>query len=905
MVWHRFIWPFLLLYIGAIRTGNSFMAAMAVEGNVRSNSAGVEKVTCYINMFLMIIFVIAPKTFLYTLFPCLLITALQIGIVIFKSSIGMCAFGWVFSIGGLGNNNQQTNGMMNNQQYVNNQMYNQGQHMNGSLMNQQYQNQMMNSQFNGGIKPLFGRNAQNRQDIQYNKNVSMYDAAGTINNEEQWAIREATKQTYISKSGKVTYAHKRVKYELQGLELCQVNGIGIYALNVITGFDTLLERLPYSKQTYCTGGFFKLQTKGIYYFVTNQGELVKDIMSLYNPVADKNMSVEMFHVSQRTRLYVADSTVALYSESMLQNDVNILIVLRHQDNTLIGEIESKYSLDIKETRRIRDGSVLVYVFDTNTFELLRDSVNVSNQVESVQVTDNTISNSFASNKHYGEDREFMYKGIQGVTVNKCPYVHILNNGHLVVRYKSNDYEYAADKETDINGEKFYVYIFDTGSDIVNFIGSNYIKEKLVKDDKLTMCVNLQGMLFSSYSEEDSQVTNSVKAEAEEERLTMQDLKKMMSTGIAGFKVLKMKAEDISVQIKNRGMIKDGIYNTGAVDLMCRFGELRCCVYEERFPVLQAFYLGRLVASYAVPDIIDKISDNWYEDVPIQDFYNHVGVDLDSMIGQMKDAIVNIWVVKGDVIYFLSIVLYLCSVAEEEVAVILQYTKRLIMMSLSNEFVLDGDDTVCYIESISSAESNKLVLNQDTVVNRSDLENRHYYDINMFDVHPDIIMKRCNGLTAEQIQEVKDEFTLAGVVFSLRYPLLQSWATDNMRMIKFLADNMMLRFIDGSRINSIEIPSSEASVYKICRYLDNNIFGKKAQINNVIKKWRKDIFIISIQVADGFEFSFIQLDTKLLQNDTPILSTIKQPLITLSFWSVNKESVLEKGGSIVVYMFKKG
>lgn len=897
MLWHRFLWPFILLYIGTARTGNALGAVMALEGGANSNSSGVEKVSCYINMVLMVIFIIVPKTFVYTLLPSFLVTALQVGIVFFKSAIGVCAFGWVFSIGGIGRNNNQSQYTNNRVGYQSNSVgYQTNQYglQNQQMINQQLLNQQL---MNGSTNQLFGRHANNRRNVEYQRNVEVHQAVGTIGNEEQWLIREAKKQTYINKSGKIVYAYKKVRYELQGFELCEVNGIKLYAFNVTTGFDTLVERLPDDKVTYCTSRFFKLVTKGFYYFITNQGEVINDVLSLYNPVEESNVQVEVVHVTSELKLYVLGDVVSLNYASERPYTRNVLVPLRQDGETLVGELESKYSIGVLPTRKDRNGEVSVYVFDINTFDLLKDteqSPKVVNEI--VEASDERVLNN-----RVVDNTKFMYKGLTGVRVENSPHIHLLENNHLAVQYNGSISEFIADKELQCGNKQTYLFMFDMHDVMYKYLNQLYIRKKLVKDGVLYLCVTEDGEILDDYEESNTKEVNT--QEEEEERLTVQDLKEKVKAGVKGFKVLKMKAEDISVQVKNRGMIKDGIYNTGAVDLMCRFGELRCCIYEERFPVLQALYIGKLVAPYAVPDIIDKISDTWYEDVPLQNFYNQLGIDLDSLIGQKQDAVINIWVVKGDVIYYLSTVLYL-GTTDEEAAVVLQYTKRFIMMCLSNEFSLEGNDTVCYLESISSAEKNRLVLNHDTVLANEDVEKRHYYDINVFDANPDVIMKRCIGLTAEEIKSVKDVFSDIGVTFSMRYPLIQSVASDSVRLIKFLADEMMMNMIDESKISRVELPTGESSVYKICKYLDSTIFGTKVQVN-VIKKWRKNCFFIRTKVADGFEYSFIQLDTRLLQEESPILSTIRQPVIALSFWSVNGESVIEHEGNIELYLFKKG
>lgn len=855
--WNRFIWPIIVKQIGGMLGGGVVNA----QTNVIDRGPITERATVIAKILLSMWFWLFPRMFLTTVPFILLLDCLQVIIVILNARKGVSSFGWIFNFGGRNSTTTVSNNTRYNNQGVGDGTYN-GRVNNGNQRQKVF----------------------DRQNLMFNRNLSESQSAGKKDGEELWLVR-GSKKVYINATGKVVYSYQKQEYSLQGTELYEQNGVKVYAIKLDGTTESLTEKMNSIMPVMCETAAFFIDLKGKYYFITNQGELIRDILNDYKSYA----------VTENTRVRELESGHCIL-ESVLENGLPFITDLSQYHDVLQIKLSYTMKLDVAATVIENNGRDLVYQFESiEPYSLIPPQRDLMDE-DGVKSDEELNQEKPAAGKINGIDA-WRVEGLKGA--------FILANGHFFIKYNGDKREYTNDEEKIVNSVKSYLFIWDdSDTEFVEFLSQQLdevVRDKCKKQGDFRLLISRYGTLYNpSVESEKSNITNLLEEEAGVERITMQDLKDQLDKGVKGMKALKAKTEEIQFKLKNKGMVQDGVYNTGVVDLMCQYGELRCCYYSMGLPVVQAIYVGRLIASYAINNILDKISSNWNEDVEAEQVHLSIVDDIESIIGQQDTAIVNSWVVKDDQAYYMSIVLDLrdAELAREQ----LMSIRRSLMGILVNTMQFSMQDEVCYITNIVKAEETKLI--KDSY---DDEVTEMYYKVNYIETVPSIFKRQFYAMNNEDIKRLQSEFNKeCDVLFKIRYPLVEGYKYEEGRYMKFMAeDNLLHQLEEQEKVQLIDLSTQGASITKLCTYLDGNIFGSKVHKNKVKSKWRKDYFAIRIRSEKGFEFSFFSYNENFFSTATPFMSALTVPLISCAFWTAEKKCVLDtEKPEVVLYMFHR-
>lgn len=880
ILWNRFVWPFILMYAGLILTGNSDLMGQALQQGGQQKAPTVEKITVWSKVILAVVFFLLPGLWLTLVPTIILVDIVQFCIAYIKAKANMFSFNWIFSFGNKQSGKQVSNsfGAANN--------------VNRNVNDTQQRDRNVKAN-NGKVvntKLNAFRNRQ-RQNLAYDNNLSESPAAGTIAGEEMWLVKGA-KKVYISADGQLMFAEKREKYTYQGTKIYSRSGIDIYQYDVTDGAEILKERMLEHKVTVGGATVFNEDLNGDYYFISNKGEVINQILSSYES-KQYTSNVKVFTISEGSYVLWANLPKCY-----------LLVDLTPADDVYQVALSYEYKLDISATKLVDNATKYLYQFDAETLELVLPDLESE---ESKQQID----------KHY-EPAVGTVGGKKVWAVEGFKEAYVDEDGIFITETSTGKFKYGADETATVADlGKVYTYNFDT-RDKGNEEVITELKEVLIKkvpdyhaqNNAYVLMLSRYGKLILKNNDQISLATALMNEEVEAEQLTLKDLKNGLNKSVTGLKAIKQ-AITKETPIQNASMVKDGVYNTGAVDIMCQFGELRCSMFEEELPIIQALYVGRLVASYAINDILDKISSEWTEDVAAENVIKMIHSDLTDMNGQLDSVVMNVWVVKDEDAFYLSIVVKYGE--EKDTAMALASIRQMLMKAFVGILGLSMEDKVCYIRNISAADPKKLVAVDSEKIMRDHeevnevKEVRSYYSISMFDALPSIFQRKFEGVEASNVKEVQSEFNKLGVMFVLRYPLVKSVKAKGMTALKFEANENMLRDLEQQeKATLIDLTAQGASVAKLCSYMDDNIFGKGVKMNSIKDSWLKSHFVIRTRSKVGFEFTFVKMDDELLKNDKPISSTVNNPVISIAFWNVDGSCVLDnEQPDIALLLFKKG
>lgn len=816
------------------------------SGNYKNSYRGepvlFEQILVYSKIVVSLIMFLVPSTFLVMFLFVVVLDAVMLLISVVASKNGNTAFNWLFNFG----NKKPVNVV-----------------------------ETLSSNADREKKPF---------NYNYSGNLSNRQASGTLNGEKNWLI-SGSKKVYINETGAITYHDKKDDTKtLSGTSLYGNGEVSIFWFDVTSSCENFINRMP-ELPSYCDIDVLNTRMHGYFYFISNRGEIVSDVFKSYQRHKVSNLS---------SIVIVDDSRKVLCSAF---EDTRIFINLNEVNDVLECKLRSDYRLDLKPVKAIDGANTLVYQFDKESFELITDSNGLSTDAEEV------VEQEVNARKPDGK-----YNGVDAWKVEMLNNTFILENSHLIMRIKGNTLEYTCDEKIVVSGVRYYKFVWNSGDkEVVKFVNDGL--SKCIENYNLTkeaiLIVSRYGSVLNDLSLYTSDENFSIFDEDEEmETITIKDIRESYETGLEKLKVLKFNAEDIKRKILNKDMVYDGVYNGGQVDMLCQYGELRCCYYMEQIPVLQCLYVGKLVASYAINNIIDKISDNWQQDVSMSKVYTILADDIESLVGQRNNAIVNVWLVRNDDAYYMSLVIDLTG---ESVVHILQYVKQYLLEVFSTIAHIKQEDEVCYIENIIDADKSKFVADKSDSELQDDEDMReHYYKLNMLDSTPYVFNKMLSGLNESGVKDIKSVFNDIGVIFRLRNPLLAACSSDDMFLLKFFSDvNMLSNLEQEGSVSTIDLTSKITSVSKICKHIDSKLFNSSG-INRTINNWRKDIFVIRARVNEGFQFSYIKLSESFLNKKKFLYNTYDVPVISLAFWSSGDVSVFDvESSEIIIYMFKKG
>lgn len=887
--WNRFLWPLIVQQIGGMLGGGVVNAQTGDE----DRGPLVERFTVMLKIILGVWFWLFPRMFLYTVSCILLVDAIQFAISMFKARAGLPSFTWIFNFGHWNRRYNQRNGILQNGLNRGNNNNSYGNQRQGGMFGRnrqngqygsRYGNQYNNNQYNRqNRQQMRQQRAYERQQLRYERNLAEAQAAGKKDGEDLWLIK-GSKKVYVNATGKIVYSYQKQEYSLQGTELYEQNGVRVYAVKLDGTSESFIEKMNGVLPVNCETAAFSIDLKGKYYFISNQGEVVKDILSGYKSYA----------VTENTRVRELEPGHCVL-EAVLENKELLIVDLSQYHDVLQLKLKYDTKLDIAATIIENGGRDLTYQFEAvEPYSLIPPQRDLMDDEE------------IKSDEELKQEKPpaGTINGKQAWKVEGLKNAYILENGHFFIKYNGEKLEYTNDGEKVVNSVKAYFFIW--GDDSKGLIDSmkeqlsDTVVNKCTKQGDFRLLISKYGSLHNPSAEsEKSNMTNLLEEDEEMEHITMQDLKNQLNKGVNGMKALKAKPEEIARAIKNRGMVKDGVYNTGVVDLMCQYGELRCCAYGMQLPVIQALYVGHLIASYAINNIIDKISSNWNEDVPAEKVHFSIVDDIESILGQQETAIVNSWIVKDDRAYYMSIVLDL---RDEDLAKSqLMLLKRTLMGVIVNNMQISMQDEVCYITNIIEADKDKLIGD-----GYDDAAPERYYKINYIETVPNIFKKQFVSMQNEDVKKLQAEFNKeCGVLFKIRYPLVEGYKYELGRYMKFMAeDNFLRQLEEQKKVQLIDLSTQGASITKLCTYLDNSVFGTKVLKNKINEKWRKDYFVIRTRNEKGFEFSFFSFDKSFFKSKAPFMDSITKPLLSCAFWTTDKKCVLDTDKpEVVLYMFR--
>lgn len=876
IVWCRFLWPMVVIFVTLTFSGKVQMLGEAISGRLANGSKNVfERATVYAGILNGICFAILPKLALRWIVLAIVISAIQIGIGFAKAFMTQgCAFSWIMTFGkpstGVGSTSgyiRQGSGMFNQSGYGSSGYgatgFGQSRFGGQGYGQTSYGQSGYGYQGGGYMQNRYGQSLGNMnfQRAGYQGNLQNYQPAGSIKGVEQYAVQGA-KKVYIDDNGNVTYPVNKQPQEVKADKITEKEGVGIYALKV--GYDSefvsKMKNLP---------DYYKLGTSGVlsggyYYIITARGQLVESYVPVSTSIKDYGAG----------KLYKFDDAIIL---GVKRKDNGMCYVRCIEDKAEDGEkiflavLDSAATGDLMlpASKMEMAGVIKYYIINAETLEL-------------VSLKDEEVSESEETTKK--REATGQIQGIPCWDVIGADKVYILDGGTLAWK----DVPIGQLKPTAIKtsgGVKYYTYTFDTP--IENLIYR--MKRKPVDNNgELKYVVSEYGdlTLYSqTQSEEMQSLDTAVIEEAEEvEQLTLADLKSAYETTVSKAKVLKLSAEMKMQRVKNKGLINDGVYNDGTVDLMCMFGELRCMTFVSAKPMLQDFFLGKLRAAYAFNDLLDKIGANWVEDVEAKDCFNDITKLIDDALENKQDSIINVWIATNEEAYYLSLVI---NAAEDNISSCIEI-RTLFVDALYTNAGIRNTTVVSYYCSVSSADSSKFNTNND----------QHYYKLNLTDASFEIV---ANATKAPEL--LRDEalklFKTAGVRFALAEMTGDTYGSEDATLFKCKSTrNPLGELVDAGRAKELILQTRNSSVTKILKYIESNIIK---QNKPWMKQWRNDMFVIRTQVGNESEYSFITINPELSFESTEFY---EKPYVSMAFWTLLQKSVVDNENDVKLYLIKR-
>jgi len=171
---------------------------------------------------------------------------------------------------------------------------------------------------------------------------------------------------------------------------------------------------------------------------------------------------------------------------------------------------------------------------------------------------------------------------------------------------------------------------------------------------------------------------------------------------------------INLNVVKTGINKDGIYNNGTFDLMCRFGEIQFAQAISCKPFIQSIVAGKLIHSKTAVDVINRIGDNW-KDIKVGAAALHFDNYLTNLIATQESGEWNIWLTDDESVWFISIA-YL-SVADTGMHVENSTRARIQRMisSVLNSFYMRPDTLLGYWDTVNPIDHTKVKNTIDTQI----------------------------------------------------------------------------------------------------------------------------------------------------------------------------------------------